>query len=1137
MRETFVHLHVHTEYSVLDGACRLEDLLQKASAWEMPALAITDHGNLCGAVDFMSKTSKAGIKPILGVEVYMAPTSRTIRDGTARDLSHMVLLAKNKTGYDNLVQISSKSFVEGFYYKPRVDLDLLSQHSDGLIAMTACLKGWVPKAILEGNTKEAGQRLGRLLDIYGRENVFIELQVNGLSRQMELNAGLVDLAGRFSVPVVATNDCHYLEKDDAEAHDVLLCIQTGKKISDEDRLRFESESLHFKSPAEMRSDFESWPSALNTPMMIAEMCDFQMAMGKMLYPIFELPDGVSPETYLSKLVEEGARKRFGDISIPIRDRLIYELNVINGEGYAPYFLIVSDFVTHAKDLGIPVGPGRGSVAGSLAAYCLRIHEIDPLKYNLSFERFLNPERVSMPDIDIDFCDERRNEMIQYVTDKYGAENVSQIITFVRMQSRGVVRDVARVMGLSFEEGDSLAKLLPSDRSMKVSKALDELPELKDACSKDPQKAHLFRLASRLEGLVRQTSIHPAGVVIAPSPITEYSPVLRAPNGDTTTQYEMKALESLGLLKMDFLGLRTLTVLQHTMDMIKQTRSVRMSLHEIPMDDARTFRLLQEGRGIGLFQLESSGMRNLMARLRPRNMNDLIDLVALYRPGPLDKVDDYIKVKEGRVDPDYAHPALKEILSSTHGIMLYQEQVMLVGRQLAGYSLKQADELRSAMAKKKHSLMDEHREIFKKGCLSENEISPETADKIFDMMAKFSEYGFNRSHAAGYAVVAYWTAYMKANFTAEFMASLLTSEIGSIDKIAEYVEECKACGVCLLPPDIHESFYAFTVVGGKVRYGLGALKNVGKGAANAISNERQQGPFLDLFDLCGRVDTRVVNKRVLESLISAGAMDSLPGNRAQKMAVVGDVISFGQMNRRNDPDREYQMDLFSAEAGAESVSQKRPDLPCVEEWQDSDRLDREKDILGFYLSGHPLLRYKSLFDRYDCFPLNQTKALKKNQEVILGGRVMGIREYVDRSGKTMGFVKIEDGLGEVEVTFFADSYNRNIHREGEVLFIKARWTDRKGKKQFIGMDSKQARESDQRDLHLSFHAQDDDPEILEEVSKLLLSNPGPVSLMIHVVLDHEKETLLSAGSHFHVEPTDQLLENLQDLLGNHRVQLR
>lgn len=1022
----FVHLHLHTQYSLLDGACQLDRLIAKAKEYRMPALAITDHGNLFGAVDFYSLASKEGIKPIIGCELYMAPGSRferTPQDGQYEGANHITLLCRDLTGYKNLIKLVTAGYLEGFYYKPRIDRELFAQHGQGLIALSGCLNSELGHALLDTDEAKAAQIAKYYMDVVGKENYYLEIQDHGLEDQRTMTRGILPLAKRLGIPVVATNDVHYLNASDHKAHEVLLCVQTGKTVKDADHWRFSSQQFFLKSPREMQALFGEIPDTLKNTVAIAERCNLELTFGKIRLPKYAVPDGYTLDSYLRHLAEEGLRKRYETPSPEAVERLNRELEVIRKMGFAGYFLVVWDFISYARSRGIPVGPGRGSAAGSLVAYSLAITNIDPLRYGLLFERFLNPERISMPDMDIDFCDERRDEVIEYVRKKYGAENVSQIITFGTLGAKAVIRDVARAMGMAYSEGDKIAKMVPNTLNISLDEAIKDSAPLKQAIEKSPEVAELIETAKVLEGLTRHASTHAAGVVISSEPLIEHVPLYKGAKGEVTTQYSMTAIEKIGLLKMDFLGLRTLTVIMNTVKLIQQSRGLTVNVDDIPHDDSAVFQLLGEAKTFGVFQLESSGMRDLLRQLRPSCIEDIVALVAMYRPGPMEQIPKFIERKHGRSKVEYEHPLMEAILKETYGIMVYQEQVMRIASDLAGFSLGEADILRRAMGKKSAELMAEQRKKFVDGAIKRG-VTEKKADKIFGLMEQFAGYGFNKSHAAAYAIIAYQTAYLKANYPVEFMAALLTSETSDTDKIVKYIEECRVMGLEVLPPDVNESSSDFTVVEDKIRFGLVAVKNVGETAIQSIlTARRNEGRFGTLYDFCERVDLRLVNKRVIESLVKCGAFDSLGARRAQLAAVVDKAMEAAASAQR---DRAHgQVSLLDVLSASGTSRREAPPLPNLPEWDRLQLLTAEKETLGFYITGHPLSEHRATLDKYATTTTESLPSLPDKSTARLGAIVTVVKEISTKSGDRMAFVTLEDQNGSVEAVVFPDVYRASM----------------------------------------------------------------------------------------------------------------
>ncbi len=1063
----FVHLHVHTEYSLLDGANRIKDLLKRTAELGMKSLAITDHGVMYGVVDFYKEARKNGIKPILGCEVYMAKRSRFDRQsGIDSDQGHLVLLASNMKGYKNLMKIVSLGFTEGFYYKPRVDYEVLEAYSEGIIALSACLSGNVAKALLQNDYDTAKKTALRLNSIFGKDNFFLELQSNGIEEQNLVNQGLIRLSKETGIALVATNDAHYLRRSDAKAHEVLLCIQTGKKITDEDRMKFSTDDFYIKSVEEMSALFKNVPEALENTVKIAERCNVELQFNKLHLPEFKVEEDAEPFEYLRKLCYEGlaAKEKKQDENDaaatslkdepkepspwPVNDRLEYELSVIKQMGYVDYFLIVWDFIKYAKDHGIMVGPGRGSAAGSLVAYSLGITSIDPMRYNLLFERFLNPERISMPDIDIDFCYERRQEVIDYVVSKYGKDRVAQIITFGTMAARAAIRDVGRALDISYGEVDAIAKMIPFQIGMNIDKALELNPELKLKYEDDERITELIDTARLLEGMPRHASTHAAGVVISKEPITEYVP-LQKNDESITTQFPMGLLEELGLLKMDFLGLRTLTVIRDSLELILKNHKRKVDIERLEMDDPNVYKMLGEGKTAGIFQLESGGMTQFMKELQPSSLEDIIAGISLYRPGPMEQIPRYVKYKNNPSAAKYAHPLLESILDVTYGCMVYQEQVMQIVRELAGYSYGRSDLVRRAMSKKKHDVMEKERKNFIHGIVDDGGnivvegairrgVDEKTANSIFDEMMDFASYAFNKSHAAAYAVIAYQTAWLKYHYPVEFMAASLNSFMGSSDKISQYVLECRNMGIDVLPPDINESEVKFSVVDGKIRFGMAAVKNVGEGAVREIIAEKnEKGPFKSFAEFCERTDGRDINKRCVESLLKCGAFDSFGIYRSRMLAVFEKILEGVQQNRKKN--MEGQLSIFEMGGAKQEMSVSADIYPEIKEYPPKTLLSMEKEMLGLYISGHPLKEFMDEIKEQVTLLSsdlsmntaengedneNETeKDLKDGMLVTVGGIITDKKTKTTKSNNMMAFITLEDLYGTMEVIVFPSILTR------------------------------------------------------------------------------------------------------------------
>lgn len=1034
----FTHLHVHTEYSLLDGSNKIKELVARTKELGMDSVAITDHGVMYGVIEFYKAATAAGIRPILGCEVYVAPHSRFEKDAQAANrYHHLVLLAENNTGYQNLMKIVSKGFTEGFYYKPRVDEEVLRQYHEGIIALSACLAGEIPSAIVNGQYETATAAALKMQDIFGKGNFFLELQDHGIPEQKTVNQALLRMSEELSIDLVATNDIHYTYSEDAEPHDILLCIQTGKKVADEERMRYEGGQYYVKSPEEMAKLFPYAAKALENTHDIAMRCHVDIEFGKYKLPKFEVPEGYDSWTYLQKLVNDGLVKRYGTDNEQYISRMNYELNTIKTMGFVDYFLIVSDFIRYAKEHNIMVGPGRGSAAGSIVSYCLEITDLDPIKYQLLFERFLNPNRITMPDIDIDFCFQRRQEVIDYVTEKYGHDHVAQIVTFGTMAARAVIRDVGRVLDLPYAFVDSVAKKIPTELGITIDKALKMNPELKQAYDEDDQIRYLIDMSRRLEGLPRHASVHAAGVVISPKAVDEYVPLSRGSEDTITTQFNMTTIEELGLLKMDFLGLRTLTVIQNAERLINQRPNTQLDMSTISYEDKNVFEMIGTGKDEGVFQLESAGMKNFMKELKPENLEDIIAGISLYRPGPMDFIPRYIKGKNDKASITYACPQLESILSPTYGCIVYQEQVMQIVMELAGYDLGRSDLVRRAMSKKKADVMAKEREYFVNGngelgvpgCVA-NGIDEATANHIFDEMTDFAKYAFNKSHAAAYAIVAYQTAWLKCYYPVEFMAALMTSVIDKSNKVAEYINVCRQMNIEILPPDINSGERDFSVSDGKIRYALSAIKSVGKGIIDTIVEERNVGgPFESMQDFCQRMFGKELNKRVMENLIKAGAFDSFQYSRRQQMMVHGQMIDQIAADKKKALSGQMSLFDFVSDEEKKAFELKYPD---VDEYDREELLAYEKEVLGIYVSGHPLEDYMDQLRE----STNATTAdfmtddeedqvtVTDGQKVTIGGLISQRVLKVTKNNKMMAFITLEDMIGTVEVIVFPNDYERN-----------------------------------------------------------------------------------------------------------------
>ncbi len=1062
----FVHLHVHTEYSLLDGANRIKDLIKRTAELGMDSIAITDHGVMYGVIDFYKEAVKNGIKPIIGCEVYTAKRSRHDKEsGLDSEQGHLVLLAKDMTGYKNLMKIVSIGFTEGYYYKPRIDMEVLERYNEGIIALSACLSGDVAKAILNNDYEKARTIAIKLNNIFGRDNFYLELQSNGIEEQNLVNSQIIKLSKETGIPLIATNDAHYLRREDARAHEILLCIQTGKTINDEDRMRFSTDEFYIKSVDEMYRLFGNVPEALENTIKVARRCNVQLEFHKLHLPSYKVPGDVEPFEYLKGLCEEGLKMRYReDLTEDKVERLHYELNVIKQMGYVDYFLVVWDFIKYARDHGIMVGPGRGSAAGSLVAYTLGITSVDPMKYNLLFERFLNPERVSMPDIDIDFCFERRQEVIDYVVRKYGEDRVAQIITFGTMAARAAIRDVGRALDIAYNEVDAVAKMIPFQIGMNIEKALEMNLELRNRYNEDDRVRELIDTARLLEGMPRHASTHAAGVVISKEPVNEYVP-LQKNDECITTQYVMGTLEELGLLKMDFLGLRTLTVIRDAVELVRKNYNLNIEIDKINMEDPAVYKLISEGKTSGVFQLESGGMTQFMKELQPVSFEDIIAGISLYRPGPMEQIPRYLKNKNNTREIKYDHPLLKNILDVTYGCMVYQEQVMQIVRDLAGYSMGRSDLVRRAMSKKKISVMQEERQNFINGIVGKdgsvvvsgavrNGVDEATANRIFDEMMDFASYAFNKSHAAAYAVVAYQTAWLKCYYPVEFMAALLNSFLGSSEKVSQYVLECKTMNIEVLPPDINESGVKFTVVNGKIRFGLAAVKNVGEGAVKAIIEERDKnGAFKGFRDFCERIDGRDINKRCIESLIKSGTFDSLGIYRSRLAASYERMIDGIQQNKKRNMEGQVSLFEFSGENNAEVEVQE--DYPDIKEYPPKVLLAMEKEMLGLYISGHPLKEFESELKSQTTLQssaltfgqaentgeavVEEFKNVYDGMSVKVGGIITSKKSKTTKNNNLMAFVTLEDLYGSMEVIVFPTVYEKykNFIAEENIVLINGR----------------------------------------------------------------------------------------------------
>jgi len=1151
----FVHLHVHSEYSLLDGAARIQELADTAARLGMSHLALTDHGVLYGAIPFYKACQTRGIKPIIGCEIYL--TTGTLEDkGSRKDnpIYHLILLAKNEQGYRNLLRLVSKAHLQGFYYKPRVDLYSLEQHADGLIALSACLGGEIAQHLLHHRYEEAREAALRYRRMFG-EDFYLELQDHGLMEQKRVNQELIRLSGETGIPLIATNDVHYISRQDAEVQDVLICIGTGKTIEDQDRLRFASDQLYLKSPEEMARLFAHVPEAIANTLVVADKCNLELTFGRSVLPEFKpIPDGMTAHAYLISLCEAGLKARYADkpewedeaFRAKAEERLRYELGVIERMGYSDYFLIVWDFIRYAHEQKIAVGPGRGSSAGSLVAYVLNITNVDPLKYRLLFERFLNPERVSMPDIDIDFSDERRDEVIDYVVNKYGSEHVAQIITFGTMAAKAAVRDVGRVLNLSYAEVDRTAKLIPNQLGITLEEALEQSPQLAEACRKQEKVARLIEIARKLEGMPRHASTHAAGVVISREPLTDYVPLQQGSERTALTQYSMEHLESIGLLKMDFLGLRTLSIIERTLRYIAELGGEPVDFLTVPDDDPLTYELLGRGDTTGVFQLESPGMRRVLRELKPTHFEDIISVLALYRPGPMEFIPRYIQAKHGLTQVEYPHPSLEPILKDTYGIIVYQEQIMQIASQMAGFSLGEADLLRRAVSKKKREVLDQEREHFVSGCLKQGH-DAESAHAVYDMIVRFADYGFPRAHATAYGVLAFQTAYLKAHYPSAFMASMLTAVMGTHRKVAEYVDECRKMGIAVLPPDVNESGVLFTpLADGSIRFGLAAIKNVGTHAMETIIEQRRDKPYVDLLDFCRRVDLRVCNKRVMESLILGGAFDSLPGHRAQLLAMLDETMEAAQKWKKERED--LQMHLF----GFIEEAQWTVELPDVRPFLMSEQLEFERDLLGLYLSGHPLEDYADLLARIEADQLLLLPEYADGSEVITAGLIVSVRTIVTKKGQQMAFAELEDQTAaRAELVIFPAVWQKvsAIVNKGDLLIVRAKLQLQEEEVKLLVDDAARLddpeietrlkrrtapRPGTVQRMFIKIARSKEQPAELSRLKKVLELHPGD----LQVVLFYERTNkLIALNEEYNVRPSETLKAMIESIMGEQSVRIK
>ena len=1144
----FVHLHLHTQYSLLDGMIRLEDLFKKAREYKMPAIAITDHGNMFGAIDFYQHAYKHGVKPIIGCELYVAPNKLTDRTAGGESAKHLIVLVKNAQGYKNLMKLTTAGYLKGFYYRPRVDKELLKECHEGLIASSACLHGEIADLIMQGNIEEAKKVARHYQDIFGEDNFYLEIMENGIPEQKIANVGLLEISSDLSIPLIATNDCHYLERDHAEAHDILLCIQTGKTIKDADRMSLSTDQFYFRSPEEMHQLFSLTPEALSNTVSIAERCNFSLETGKFYLPNFEIKNPEeSLNEYLERKAREGLEKLFpvilkghkeneAAIKEKYEKRLNEELEIIKSMGFAGYFLIVSDFVKHAKHNNIPVGPGRGSAPGSLVAYAIRITNIDPIRYNLFFERFLNPSRITMPDIDIDFCQEGRDEIIRYVTEKYGQDKVSQIITFGKMQAKGVVRDVGRALDIPYSEADRIAKLIPNTLNITLNEAIKAEPRLAQEEKNNPQIAKLLSLSRILEGINRHASTHAAGVVISDVPLVERVP-LCSPKDDVVSQYSMNDIQTVGLTKFDFLGLKTLTVIKNTLSFIKESKDIEIDIDNLPLDDKKTYELLMKGETDGIFQLESSGMRDLAINLKPDHIEDIIALIALYRPGPMKMLPEFTARKQGKTKISYELPQLEAILKETYGIILYQEQVMQIASIIGGYSMSEADTLRKVMSKKKAAEMDKEKPKFLEGA-RKHKINENKAKTIWEQMETFAEYGFNKSHSTSYAIIAYQTAYLKAHYPAAFMAALLTSEKDNRDKIIKYMSACKELGINILPPDLNESQRDFTISGENIRFGMAAIKNVGIAAVDSIISVRQEGKFTSFMDFLSRVDLRKVNKRVIESLIKCGAFDSLGYKRRQLMEHYEEAMDEAQRNQKEKQSNQSSFfDQFNSGSSSEDNGLKSYQIPDdVPEWDHKKLLSVEREALGFYITGHPLLRFADRLKFVTNADSSNLNTKNDKDTVTVAGVVSGISEKTTKRKDIMCYITLEDLQGSINIIFFAELYKKyySFLHEEEPIVVKGTLDIGEGEEtpKIIALEVtslSKSLENPYKQVRFMVDANKVSTESLSSFISAMKKFKGKYEGYMHIQ-NGKSETIVYLGDDFRLDINDKLKKEADEILG-------
>lgn len=1144
MRHTdFVHLHNHTEYSLLDGACRISDLVKTAIEFGMPAVAITDHGSMFGAMDLYMEAEQQGIKPIIGCEVYVAPSGR-LKKNTRESSYHFVLLAKNEIGYQNLMELVSRGYLEGFYYRPRVDRELLEEYHEGLIALTACIQGEVPALYLAQQPEKARQTAGELREIFGPENFYMELQSHGIDKEEQVMPKLIKLAKDLDIPMVVTNDCHYTAKEDSEAHEALLAIQTGKSLNDPGKLSFGAEAFHIRSPEEMAALFPDYPETITNSLEIAEKCNLKIPYADdapVVVPEFEVPEGHDCNSYIEYLAREGIETLYPQVTQEIEERLQYEMELIKGTGFAPFFLMARDVVNYAQSKDISVGPGRGSAASSIVSYGMGITKLDPLKHGLVFERFLNPERITPPDFDIDFDADRCGEVKDYMVERFGTEHTAQIITFGRLTAKAVIRDIGRALDVPLPEVNRIAKLIPVAPGMTLEKAINAVPEFKEI-TEDSKYEKLFRIARALEGVARNSGVHPAGVALTKGKLTQHVPLCRSKDGATVTQYNMEILQEIGINKLDILSIDALPTIQRTIKLVEENHNVKIDIDNLPLEDAAAYDLLCEGRTLGVFQLGGQGMIDLVTKLQPRTIEDIAPVVSLYRPGPIQSgmMDEYVGRKLGTIAVEYEHPVLEPILKDTYGTMVYQEQIMKIGQEMAGFTLGQTDLLRRAMGKKKVKEIEKQRKPFVEGSVA-NGVSAKVAESVYEQMIPFAGYCFNKAHTTAYALVTYQTAYLKANYPVEFMAAAMTNEAGDTAEVVKYMKECRRSGIEVLPPDINESYTEFSIYGKSIRFGLGAVKNVGDSAIEAIVAAREEkGPFQSLFDFCERVDLRAANRKCIESLIKCGAFDSIEGHRGQFLEALDMAMEAGQSAQK---DRAVgQVSLFDF---SDSFSVEARKMPDVAKLSDSEILTMEKEMLGFYISGHPLMRYEDMIDEYANASTTTLNDREIGESVTVAGMILSVRHHTTKNDKQMAFVTMEDLEGTVDLVIFAEALEKSngAIQEGSIVLVKGNTSSGNGQinadttsvlvDEILSID--EARQKLTSALHVHLSGSVESP-TLKSLRDVFLGNKGECTLYLHFKTPQYNEVVIQANPEIKVAPTEELIVQIERITGEKSVRL-